>query len=221
MYNEQKSWAPLWLEYSGLPQVLAGETKSPVAWLFLRKIIEIDCASNPEPAVVEVSLAELSNRTGLAVPAIIKAAKSLRKLKLLKCFIPEDEEEAGLFELQVPLPCPIGRGELRAKWPQFFGHANARLRYLDPPESPGTVYDDAAPDPGLQEIVDLYFNTVGMKMNSFILDELRLVRHRFPLDDVRKVFRRAGQNEIRSLSWIVRELIRQKKRKHDEEAPLP
>ena len=64
----------------------------------------------------------------------------------------------------------------------------------------------------LQEIVDLYFNAVGLKMNAFVLDELRLLRQQFPIEQVRKVFRRAQVNEIRSLHWILRELVRARKK---------
>jgi len=71
-------------------------------------------------------------------------------------------------------------------------------------------------DTALQEVVDMYFNTVGMKMNAFVLDELRLLRERFELDQIRYAFRRARQNEIRSLNWVVQQLVKQSKKAEEE-----
>lgn len=213
---EQKCWSPLWLEYSGLPEKVGEKVKGGTAWLLFRKIVELDCASNPVPAPVEASIADLTRRTGIAPSLIHKSVAALRKLKLIACFIPEEDEETALFRVSVPLPTPVTRADLRAQHPELFSDPQHYFRYLD--EATGDIsLDEEKPDPGLQEIVDLYFNTIGLKMNAFILDELRLVRHRFELDAVRRVFRRAQQNEVRSLSWVVKELVRAKKRKHDEE----
>ena len=71
----------------------------------------------------------------------------------------------------------------------------------------------------LQRVIDLYFNTVGFKMNNFILDELRLVSRRFPRPEVEKVFARAGKNDIRSLGWVVRELYRASRRQNSGKKP--
>jgi hypothetical protein len=212
---EQKAWAPLWLEYSGLPELVGDKVRGGAGWLVFRKIVELDCAANAHPAPVEVSVEELCRRTGTPAVVIHKALAALRKLKLIACFIPEDDEEPGLFRVSVPLRTPVSRADLRAAHPTLFADPQHYFRYLD--EATGDLSPDDAPDPALQEVVDLYFNTVGLKMNAFILDELRLIRHRFPLEQVKKVFRRAQQNEIRSLSWVVRELVRARKKKHDEE----
>ena len=50
-------------------------------------------------------------------------------------------------------------------------------------------------------------------MNSFILDELRLVCQRFDAGQVEKAFERARKNDIRSLGWVVRDLYRTSRRK--------
>ncbi len=210
MKYEEKVWAPLWLEYSGLAQLVGEKIRGGYGWAVFRKIVELDCAANPEPDTVEITLSELAMRSGAPEGAIQRVVLGLRKLKLVKCFLPEDDEEVALLKVAVPLPVPHGREELKRRWPRLFQETPQRFRYLDEWET--MIEDSGADDPALQEIVDLYFNTVGLKMNAFILDELRLVRARFPMERVRRIFRRAQQNDVHSLHWIVRELIREKRK---------
>jgi hypothetical protein len=216
MKYEEKVSSPLWLEYSGLPQLVGEKIRGGYGWAVFKKIVELDCAANPEPDTVEITLSELAMRCGVPENAIQRAVMGLRKLKLIKCFLPEDEEEVALLKVSVPLPVPRGREELKAGWPRLFQETPQRFRYLDEWET--VVEETSAEDPLLQEIVDLYFNTVGLKMNAFILDELRLVRTRFAAERIRRVFRRAQQNDVHSLHWIVKELIREK-RKLESETP--
>ena len=214
MKYEEKVWSPLWLEYSGLPQLVGEKIRGGFGWVVFRKIVELDCAVNPEPDTVEITLSELAMRCGVPETAIQRIVVGLRKLKLIKCFLPEDEEEVALLKVTVPLPTPKGRDELKATWPRLFQETPQRFRYLDDWET--VVEESSAEDLVLQEIVDLYFNTVGLKMNAFILDELRLVRTRFRVERIRRVFRRAQQNDIHSLHWIVKELIREKRKLESE-----
>lgn len=121
-----------------------------------------------------------------------------------------------MLRIRVPLATPLSVEEIKRALPRVFAEQTQHFRYAEDWEP--TADEVNAADPELQEIVDLYFNAVGLKMNAFILDELRLVRARFPMDAVRRMFRRAQQNEIHSLQWVVRELLRAK-RKYDEENP--
>jgi len=210
---EQKTWGPLWLELSGLPQLLAEKVKG--GWPLFKKIVELDCGTNPFPGIVEIPLTELGQRCGLSPEAIRRAVSGLRKLELITSYLPDNDEEEALFRVRVPLKTPRTPAELRSLYPGLFGAEGHYFRYAEA-ETPAAEADESE-DAILKEIVDLYFNTVGMKMNAFILDELRLIRQRFPIDMVRRTFRRASQNDIHSLQWVVRELIRQK-RKLDEKA---
>jgi hypothetical protein len=216
MKYELRASSPLWLEHSGLPQLLADKTRGPGAWLVLKKIAELDCERNAEPGIVETSVAEVSQATGIGGPALRKALGSLRKLKLVACFVPDGDEEACMLRIRVPLATPRSVEELKQALPRLFADQPQHFRYAEDWEP--SAEEARASDPELQEVVDLYFNTVGLKMNAFILDELRLVRARFPMDAVRRTFRRAQQNEIHSLQWVVRELVRAK-RKYDKENP--
>ena len=65
-------------------------------------------------------------------------------------------------------------------------------------------------DPDLRQTVDLYFDVIGLKMNAFILDELRMLPQRFKMQEIQSVFRMARKNEIRSLNWVIRELVRRR-----------
>jgi hypothetical protein len=216
MKFELRASSPLWLEHSGLPQLLADKTRGPAAWLAFKKIAELDCERNPEPGIVETSVAEIAGVTGVAPGGLRKALGSLRKLKLVACFLPDGDEEPCMLRIRVPLATPLSVEEIKRALPRVFAEQTQHFRYAEDWEP--TADEVNAADPELQEIVDLYFNAVGLKMNAFILDELRLVRARFAMDAVRRMFRRAQQNEIHSLQWVVRELLRAK-RKYDEENP--
>lgn len=215
MKFENKTWAPLWLEYSGLPQLLCEKIKGGAAWPLFRKIVELDCVTNNEPDTVEITVAELSQRTGIAPGAIRKSALSMRKLKVLTCFLPEDDDEDALFRVRVPLKTPKSKRDLQIALPRIFAEPPQHFRYIDEIDSEPDI--DEASDPILQEVIDLYFSTVGLRMNAFILDELKLLRRRFPIERIRRAFRRAQQNDIHTLNWVVRELIRRKKKSADEE----
>jgi hypothetical protein len=214
MKYEEKAWSPLWLEYSGLPALLTEKVRGGAGWTVFKKIVELDCAANPEPDAVEITLAALAARCGITPAAVRKVIQSLRKLKLIACFLPEHEEEAALLKIRVPLATPLKRSAICEASPRLFLDTPQHFRYLDDSIAGAdrTEPDDAA----LQETVDLYFNTVGVKMNAFILDELRLVRNRFPMDQIRRTFRWAQQNEIHSLHWVVRELIRHRKKNEED-----
>lgn len=215
MQPEQRAWSPLWLEYSGLPQLLAEKVRGGAGWPVFKKIVELDCTANAEPGTVETTLLEIGERVGVPAPAVRKVLLSLRKLKLIAMFLPEDDEEVALIKLRTPLKTPITVQQIKDAHARLFADTPQHFRYFD--DYQPTEEETTASDPLLQEIVDLYFNAVGLKMNAFVLDELRLVRQRFPPEMVRRTFRRAQQNEIRSLHWVVQELVRQKK-KSDEES---
>jgi hypothetical protein len=216
MKYEEKAWSPLWLEFSGLPEHVNRKIRGGNGWSILKKIMELDCAANPDPDTVETSIDELSERTGIAPDRVRRAIMALRRLKLVACFLPENDEETALLKIRMPIATPLSREEIKARQPRLFMESPQRFRYLDDWEV--SEDPDSASDPALQEIVDLYFNSVGLKMNAFILDELRIIRARFALEKIRRIFRRAQQNDIHSLHWVVKELIREKRKHETEEA---
>jgi DNA-binding Lrp family transcriptional regulator len=224
MRYEQKAWAPLWLEFSGLPQLLASKVRGGAGWPLFKKIVELDCAANPQPGVVEIAIVDLAERTGLSPEVIRRTVATLRKLDLVLCFLPDNDEEAALFRVKVPLATPRPPSEIRQLHPELFGPEGHYFRYVDSAEADQEQQDDSE-DLLLKEIVDLYLNIIGVKMNAFILDELRLIRQRFPIEMIRRTFRRAAANEIHSLGWVVRELIRQKRtldeKKAESESDVP
>ena len=222
MITEPQAVCPLWLEFSGLPVMLAAKVRGGAGWPVLKKIVELDLAGNLIPDTVEITLEELGWRSGVAPGAVRKAILSLRKLKLVTCFLPETDEEEALIRIRVPLETPEGMTEILAKWPALFPNDPRSFRYSAPwaeVEAREQAEPNPRVDPVLQEVVDLYFNTVGLKMNAFILDELKLIRERYPLDALRRQFRRAQQNEIHSLSWVVKELVRSRQKHAKENRP--
>ena len=144
----------------------------------------------------------------------IKILQSLRKKKWIACFLPDNEEEEALVQITVPLRTPIPVDQVRRDHPGLFAAAPPSLRYETAETTPE---EETGDDPVLQEIVDLYFNNVSMKMNSFILDELRLIRRRFEMSAIRKIFHRAKDHGIQSMGWVLRELHREVARKKKKE----
>lgn len=203
--------APIWLELSGLPGHLNQVAKKPFAWIVFRKIVELDMALHPhQPGLVEVSVAELAERTGLEPDKVPVAIKAARKAAVLRAFLPDNEEEPGLFEVLTPIPTPRSADEVRAR------HADLFLECPWPPRYATAVVRQEAGTPmdrtqKIKVVVDHYLNTFSMKMNSIILDELQIIADRYELDLIVKVFERARKREATSLGWVLTEIRRETK----------
>ena len=195
---------PLWLEYSGLPEFINTKIRGG-AWSVFKKIVEEDCAKNLKPGIVEISVEQLSLRTGLQQEVIERIAEKLRQKKIMVTFLPDNPFETALFQVRTPINTPVEPKEIRSKHRDVFPSGRDFFRYYDAP------LEISDRDETLKEIVDLYFNCLGLKMNTFILDELNLIRHRFPLTKIRQIFDRAKRHNIPSLKWVIKELFREKK----------
>ena len=205
-YDEPYTGIPLGIELSGLPQLVLEKTKSAAGWAVLRKVIEMDCAQHPSrPAYIEISVKELAERAAVTPEQLRKVITPLRKLHAIKCFLPDNDEDTALFEISIPLQVPIERDEIIQNVEKASGKIPAKLRYIDNLEpNPQEDADmDKTTEKDLQEIVDTYLNTIGTKINVFIVDELRLMQNRYPMPAIRKAFDRARKNEVRSLAWIA------------------
>ncbi len=199
---------PAWIEYSGLPAYLLGKCKSPHAWVVFKKIVELDCAENREPGTVEISLNALAERLGMDAKRTRQAVTKLRKGGVLRSFLPDNEEEEALFQIVAPLPTPRSWEDVRRTEATMFGLADEAFRYARATEEPATGNEEDH-DPKLRDVLGLYLDNVSMKMNAFVLDELRLISRRFDMALIRKVFGRAKKKEIQTLGWILREIRRE------------
>lgn len=202
--DEPIAVSPLWLEYSGLPRHL-NEAVRAGAWPVFKKLVELDCQQNAIPDIIEAAAADLAEWTGLKADAVSKILAKLRSAKYVAGYIADHPEEVSLFQIQIPLRTPRTPAETIRDSGKAFFHPGMRLRYGYPLDAPP---DD---ETRLQQVVDLYFNHISMRMNSFILDELRMVARRFSLESARGVFGRAALNETRSLAWAIRELVKERR----------
>lgn len=202
LMKELRTEFPLWLEYSGLPTYL--NKKAGIgAWSLLKKLVEIDCAYNHNPASIEVSISELSFLTGIDCEKIKKILLKFRKMKILSSFIPESYEEQSLLQINIPIKTPKNPNEIKKEYSKIFIPTKDFFRYFD-----NSIEDSTETDPTFQTVVDLYFNTIGFKMNTFILDELKLIKGRFSLDLIQKVFKKAKFLNNPNLMWVIKELFR-------------
>jgi len=204
---------PLWLERSGLPAHLNDVCKSPHAWAVFRKIVELDIARNPDaPGTVEIGIAALGALVGLDAARTRQALTKMRKSGALRSFLPDNDEEEALFQPIAPMPTPVSCDALRASDRDLANATDAAFRYATAaPEAPPPDAKPEDHDPKLREVVNLYLDNVSMKLNAFVLDELRLISGRFDLALVRKVFLRAKAKEVQTLGWILKDI----RREHD------
>lgn len=212
--DEPLAISPLWLEFSGLPSWINGKVRSG-AWVVFKKIVELDCQQNAIPDIVEAAPVEIAQWTGLSCDIVVKILAKFRQKRLIAMSQGGEPEELALIQIQIPIKTPVSPSEVLRESGKAFLRPGTRLRYAYP--------IDETPDDEirLQQVVDLYFNNISMKMNSFILDELRLVARRFTLESVRKTFNRASLNDAPELRWAVRELIKESAPEDEAGTPSP
>lgn len=189
-----------WLEWSGLPAEL-NKVKSG-AWPVFKKLVELDVRAHRVPGTVEVSLGELGERCGLPAESVAKVVEALRRKQYIRCFIPDSEEEEGLFEIRLPLRTPLPAEEVAQRIPDPHLRDSSAYRYTRE-NSEETVNEKK-----VQEAVDLYFNLLSGKMNTFILDQIEIAASRFALDEIRLTMERAARHNVRDMGWVIKELIR-------------
>lgn len=190
----------LWLEWSGLPAE-ANKARTN-GWLVLRMVIELDCAAHRRPEAVEVTLEELGARCGLEPDVVVKVLEALRKKKYLRCFIPDNASEPALIEIRSPLKTPVP--------PEQVAKIVSDPHLRDPGDYRYARAEDAPKidDKKVQEAVDYYLNHLSQKMNSVILEEIEIAARRFGAEQIRLTIDRAARHEIRSMTWVLKELIR-------------
>lgn len=201
---DSRTESALWVQWSGLPEVLNGVRAN--GWLVFKTLMEMDCRRHRTPEAVECSLGELAEVTGLEWERVAKILEALQKKKYLACFIPDNPDEEGLFQIRVPLKTPKGPEQvaLEAREPTLRDASG--FRYVSEPEDVG------AREEKTQKIIDLYLNKLSQRVNSFIVDQIEVLVQRFPLEAIERTMERAARHEIRSLGWVVKELVRDAKK---------
>lgn len=208
--SEDRYQQAQWLEWSGLPLALNGARQG--AWSVFKKLIELDCHAGRRPGTVEISLEELGERVGIAPDKVEAIIATLRKKKYLRCFLPDSAQEVALFEIRVPVVTPVSPEEVAQRTTDPFLRDPAQYRYIAAEEA-------AAPDERkVQEVVDYYLNHLSQKVNGFVVEEIEIAARRFPLETIRLAIDRAARHEIRSMSWVLKQLFRDQKKKDSKPA---
>ncbi|MGF1573114.1 MAG: hypothetical protein ACFCU1_08585 [Sumerlaeia bacterium] len=222
--NKGYAVIPLWIDHSGLPKSLTSETKSPLTWFLLKHLIQLDCSKNTTPGVVECSLVELSESTGMETKVVSAQLKKLRKQTLVRCFLPDNDEEPALIQILSPLETPINWKTIQEQHTQFRGMLEHEFRYatISAAEQFATEH---AKQTKFQQVLDLYLNLVSMKLNQFVQDEIALIAEVYDYKLVQKVFLQARQKEIQNLGWIIRQIreetLQKKRIKETAEKVVP
>ena len=205
LMNTDRNQQVEWLEWSGLPGRL-NELRTG-GWLVFKKLVELDCRAHRQPGTVEVSLVELGQRCGLSPEKAGRIIEVLRRRKYLRCYVPDHPEEEGLFEIRTPINTPVAPEEVARRVTDPHLRDAAGYRYAHPAEQ--IPLDEKK----VQETVDCYLNTLSQKMNSFILDQIEIAARRFPLEAIRHTIERADRHNIRSMGWVLQQLIRDEVKK--------
>ena len=209
MVEEQIQHSPKWLEYSGLPEFLNSEIRGG-AWSVFKKLVERDCEQNSRPDNFEISVTELSRAVGLPPKTVRRIITGLRKKEMLVFFLPESDDEGGLFRINVPLPTPISAKEIKKKHSSIFPPRRDFFRYSDK-----RVIETDGSDPKLQELIDIYLNSIGLKINVFVIDELLLLKERFDFDAIKEAFAQAREGKTRNLRWVARKLLGEERKANE------
>ncbi|MCX7919039.1 MAG: hypothetical protein N3A72_05415 [bacterium] len=192
---------PRWLEFSGLPQKIAGQLGVD-GWLILKKLIELDCLSNPQPDLFYEPIERIAQMTGVASSRVRALLESLRELEYIDCYLPETDAEPAYLKIRSPISTPIKPTEI----PFADGGLNGAtdpitIRYYHPAKpvklENGTKF---------AQILHWYFDLCGMRMNNIILDELKELEANFDIDKIKAAFQKAKQNNIRSLNYVFKQL---------------
>lgn len=197
-----------WLEWSGLPLEL-NKVRSG-GWTVFKKIVDLDCRAHRCPGTIEISFEMLGDRCGFEPDTTLKIVEALRKKKYLRCYLPDNFEEPALLEIRTPLKTPRSPEEVARRVDDPHLRDVSRYRYAS--EEPERSADEAK----IQEVVDLYFNHLSQKMNSFIVEQIEIVARRFEIDEIRHTMERAARHDLRSIGWVLKELIRDHAKKEKE-----
>ncbi len=189
-----------WLELSGLPEQLNAVRAN--GWLVFKTIVELDCRLNRQPDAVEISLDELGARCGLDWEKTAKVVLALQKKKYLACFVPDNPDEEGLFQVRVPVRTPRSADEVAMTATDPYLRDATTFRYVAKP------VESSEQTEKVQKVLDLYLNQLSQKVNSFIVDQVEVIAQRFPIEAIERTIERAARHEIRSIGWVAKELIR-------------
>lgn len=189
-----------WLELSGLPAEL--EKTRAGAWAVFKKIVELDCRRNRDPDLVEISLGELAERLGTKWEKVARCLEALVKKKRLAAFLPDNPDETGVFRVRLPVETPIPPEEVALKATDPFLRDARTFRYVRPQERSDAL------DEKMKEVVDLYLDVLSQKLHSHIVDQLETLAARFPLEKIRLMMERGARIDVRSITWVARELVR-------------
>lgn len=194
-----------WLQWSGLPAVLNGVRQG--GWMVFWILVEEECRRNRQPGAFEISLAELATRAGLDTEKALKILEALRRKKYLKFFAPDHDEEPMLIEIQTPLVTPCSAEEVAKIIPDPSLRNPHAYRYTAAPA------EDEAQTRDFQTVLDWYLDRVSQHVNSMVLEQIQLAVRRFPIEKIESTMERATRYEVRSMQWVIKELIREDRKK--------
>jgi hypothetical protein len=188
LYNQ----TPRWLDYSGLPQKLS-ENISKQAWPLLKRLMELDSIANQEPDVFQEPLEKIIISTGLSLEEIRDTLLALKEQGYIECYLPDTEQELAFFKVVTPMQTPISPLEIPMEEGGFQGSIEPlRLRYYSPPQLDESISKS-------KQILHLYFDLCGMKLNSLVFDDLKEMETQFPMEKIRDAFEKAKKYHARSL----------------------
>lgn len=165
-----------WLKYSGLPEALGFNL-----WAFFWEIVERDCVINPQrPGIVKASLGDLSRDTSLSTVKVRQALAKLVKKKLIRAFMPDNDLEECLIQVEAPLPTPVAWTEVKRRIEM--AECRYSKEYLTQSHR-GT--ENGEGDERFQWLVDRYVEVRVTDIRQFDIEILRQIAGIYSMEEIK------------------------------------
>jgi len=189
-------FSPSWVEESGLPEEISRKG-GPEAWTLFKKLLEIDSERSLVPDWFSAEFDELSRWTGIPRKSLPAKLDLLNKMGKITTQVMEDFCRIRIaVPLEVPEDIETIRRRLRRRG---IAAEHLRLRYLD----------GSDPEERYGEVLALYQNVYGARMNSQIAEDLRTIAETFEWPAVEETFRMAGEHKNWTLTGIINHLYKE------------
>jgi hypothetical protein len=172
------------LKFSGLPEALGFNL-----WAFFWEIVERDCAINAQkPGIVKASLLDLSRDTGMAAGKVKQALAKLVKKGLIRAFVPDNDVEECLIQVETPLKTPVAWTAVKQRIEV------AQCRYAEILRITNSELRNGEGDERFLWLVDRYVEARVTDIRQFDLEILRQIAGIYSMEELK-----AGVKEM--MNW--------------------
>jgi hypothetical protein len=196
-----RSWvffnlSPLWIEESGLPELLCSKS-GPEAWGVFRRLTEADCAANLLPDWFSVSRENLARWSGLPEETLCQVLKALSEAGLIHV---QEFGTAFRIRIETPLGFPVSPETLKTRLrKRGIRSDRVQLRYTE----------SRKPEERFDQVLELYQTVFGARVNPQIVEDLRELAVTFEWSAIEEAFEEARHRKNYTLHGVMHHLYRE------------